>query len=504
MVDTLLGTGLPLLLLLVAFIFPLLGLWAEGMDRRGRRFLIAVLLLDLLAVVVVMLWSNLHSGLMIGLFAVCLSLAVVHLSRSKTQPEQQSQKALDDKIDYAEATRNIALFSVFNNLHDLVLVTNLDGMVVFMNMVAIRRFGDGVGFPCHAVLGCDTEQCKTCSVRMEGEELRLPQNREMVVKNRQYDFSITPIRNDSEGRCIQIARDITEKKQLETQILMNEKMASLGQLVAGVAHEINNPVTVLTNNLEIWEMLQGNLSEQLNSMEKLLGEIRSEGKTGLSSRIDELLPSGEENPIREMQAQLPDMAQDMLDAIGRVRMIVRDLKEFSHHGGEQPYEENLNKLIKQTLRISHHELKRNITVVEELDEKLPPFIGYPQQIKQVLLNLIVNAAHAMQEKEQGELLIRTGADNGQVFITVADNGSGMPEDVREHIFEPFFTTKEVGTGTGLGLSVVYGIIQRHGGEIKVESEPGKGTRFYIVLPRIIPSERERLIEESKQLIAEQQ
>lgn len=400
----------------------------------------------------------------------------------------------EERLQSPMLTNKIMLFSVFNNLNDLVLVINRDGMVTFMNQSAVDRLGDQVGSPCGEVLRCPAEACPECPVRRIQGEDTAPVLRNQGIAGREYELATHRMITDPDENVIVIARDITERKMVERQMLLNEKMVSLGQLVAGIAHEINNPITFVSTNMEMLTLVGQATSDYTTRLEEIVSFARYGGSPDLQKLALDLSDWANENAIDLKIRDFPVLIADMQEGIDRVKKLVKDLKEFAHQGIEEAQEADLNHLIRLTLRIAHHELKRNVNVMTELRENLPLIMGFPQQLKQALLNIVVNAAQAMNGLERpGSLRISTDFQAGWFTLRITDDGIGIPPEVLGHIFEPFYTTKPIGEGTGLGLAVVHGIITRHGGEIDVESTPGVGTTFIIRLPRIVPSEREKIL-----------
>ena len=260
-------------------------------------------------------------------------------------------------------------------------------------------------------------------------------------------------------------RAMNERLQAtQQQLLQSEKMASIGQLAAGVAHEINNPVGYVYSNVGT---LQGYVNELLSMVRHLSGK-----GTGPAPQCD----------IEFLEEDVPALMSETREGLDRVKKIVQDLKDFSRVDKSDDWEvANLVKGLESTLNIVQNEVKYKATVVKEL-VPLPDVPCLPSQLNQVFMNLLVNAAQAIANK--GTITLRSGFDDSQVWIEVADDGCGMPPEVQARIFEPFFTTKPVGKGTGLGLSVSYSIVQKHNGNIVLKSAPGQGTSFRVVLPRV--------------------
>lgn len=267
-------------------------------------------------------------------------------------------------------------------------------------------------------------------------------------------------------------RLIEKLEEAHTKLLQSEKMASIGQLAAGVAHEINNPVGYVMSNL-------GTLEHYVTVLLKLVDDIYA-----ITSRRDSDL-AGELEKLREgtdydyLHEDILALVHESREGMERVKQIVLDLKEFSHVDQEEWQSADLNRGLQSTLNVVWNELKYKAEVVRDFGE-LPRLECLPGQLNQVFMNLLINAAQAIENR--GTITIRTRFDGTHITISISDTGSGIPPEHLTRIFDPFFTTKAVGRGTGLGLSIAYGIVEKHGGRIEVESEPGSGTTFHILLP----------------------
>lgn len=248
-------------------------------------------------------------------------------------------------------------------------------------------------------------------------------------------------------------RKIQEKvalvKEVESQLIQMEKMASLGTLAAGIAHEINNPLSFLLSNLE-------SLRDYVNYFAQEPFVDTQHKKT----LIEDFLP----------------MTEESLGGALRIKKIVADLRTFSRQSETKKSRLDINQILESTLTIVWNEIKYKITLVKDYQAQ-SAILGDPAQLSQVFLNLLINAAQAIAEK--GTITLSTCEDEKNVYIKIADTGSGIAQENLSKIFDPFFSTKK---GPGLGLSVSYNIVKQHGGEIKVESAPGKGTTFTITLP----------------------
>ncbi|HUT42847.1 MAG TPA: ATP-binding protein, partial [Desulfobacterales bacterium] len=273
------------------------------------------------------------------------------------------------------------------------------------------------------------------------------------------------------------------QKKANAQLFQSEKMASIGQLAAGVAHEINNPTGFVSSNLKTLTDYQNDLNNLIKHYRKLITDLKEINPENLSSSIEKQLEKigslEEEADIDFILEDIMDLISDCKEGSARIKKIVIDLKDFAHPGEDKIQSADINHGIETTLNVVWNELKYNATVNKKLG-KLPMVKCYPQQLNQVFMNLFVNAAQAIEK--QGEISISTRADNGFVEIKIGDTGSGIDKENLSRIFDPFFTTKDVGKGTGMGLNVAYNIIKKHKGTIDVKSQVGRGTVFKIRIP----------------------
>jgi signal transduction histidine kinase len=266
---------------------------------------------------------------------------------------------------------------------------------------------------------------------------------------------------------------ITARKQLEGQLVQSEKLASIGQLAAGVAHEINNPIGYIFSNF-------GTLERYLDSLFALLGAVESMTDAG-DAAMEKVKGLCSQYELEFLREDIPILMRESKEGIARVRQIVQDLKDFSRVDAAQEWQwANLHHGIDSTLNIVASEIKYKANVVKEYGQ-LPDIECLPSQLNQVVMNLVVNAAHAING-ERGVITVRTGVEGEIVWLEVSDTGCGMSPETMARVFDPFFTTKPVGKGTGLGLSLSYGIVQKHSGRIEVKSTLGEGTTFRVALP----------------------
>ncbi len=281
--------------------------------------------------------------------------------------------------------------------------------------------------------------------------------------------------------------DITKRKAMEEekeglliQLTQTDKLASIGQLAAGIAHEINNPVGYVTSNLNSLEGYLSDIQKLIHLDQALIEQLNGIPLAREAARlVEKIKDCSREIDIAFLQEDMNELINDCIDGLGRIKKIVIDLKDFAHPGKHDIEPVDINACIETTLSVAANELKYKTTVHKELNE-VPMIMGIPQQLNQVFLNILINAAQAMETT--GEIRIKTWHEGDTVMIAFSDTGCGIDPDHISRIFDPFFTTKEVGKGTGLGMNIAYNIIQQHGGDICVESEKGRGTTFTVTLP----------------------
>jgi signal transduction histidine kinase len=252
------------------------------------------------------------------------------------------------------------------------------------------------------------------------------------------------------GRVL-VVRDLREVADLRSRLVTSARLAAVGELAAGIAHEINNPLAFVRSNLsqleEIWKHLR---------------------------------PDDRDAAHRDRVHDVDELIEESIEGVDRAAEIVRSVKSFAHAGSASRERTDLRPLLEDVLHVASAQLRSRVTVQREYDDALPPVVCAPQQLRQVFLNLVVNAAQAVESG--GHVLVATRTDGDDVIVSVADDGCGIAPELIDRIFDPFFTTKAVGEGTGLGLGIAHQIVTSHGGEIQVESTPGQGTVFRVRLP----------------------
>jgi signal transduction histidine kinase len=422
--------------------------------------------------------------------------------------------------------------TTFDALPEEILSVDTDLKVVSMNQSLLKhstgQFRDYYESPCdmlteHGDSDFYRQQVKAKSracIETGQGQVYLDQYIGPDAKERVKERSVIPIKDD-DGKVFQItfmSRDITEEyrhneevkrlnkklklvsseliqkngklenalenlERTQAQMLQSEKMASIGQLAAGVAHEINNPTGFVSSNiktlgdyLEDLMRLFADYQEMKNAFKELPADQLPEK---LAALIDKVTATEEDIDIDFIREDSEGLIDECREGTERIKKIVEDLKHFAHPGEEKMKATDINSGLESTLNVVNNELKYKATIAKELGD-LPMVKAYPQQLNQVFMNILVNAAQAIEKS--GEIKIVTTTEGDKVVVRISDTGCGIAEDNLNKIFDPFFTTKDVGKGTGLGMNIAYNIISKHQGTIRAESQVGEGTTFIIELP----------------------
>ncbi|MCU0587935.1 MAG: ATP-binding protein [Syntrophobacteraceae bacterium] len=356
------------------------------------------------------------------------------------------------------ARKKNTIQAILNGITDIMVVLSEDHRIVSVNRVFSEIFGDRNprGEPCYKVFRGQDQPCSPCPVRTAREENRLCRQLHIYPvdgQNRHFEITASPLRS-AEGRLchmLVLKRDVTREMEYQAKFYQAERMATVGLLAAGVAHEINNPLTAISGFAE-----------------------------GLRRRLPRLADAVEKSLYEDFE----EYVETILKECERCQDIVRTLLTFSRGACADFSPMDLNGLVEETVKLVRHHHKQNTqdAIRLETDASLPILLGDSSQIKQVVLNLLMNALDAVQS--QGAITLRTFAEGEKlVVLEVEDTGCGIPTEHLDKLFEPFFTTKPVGQGIGIGLSTCYNIVRKHGGEILVRSTPGKGSTFQVRLPR---------------------
>ena len=307
-----------------------------------------------------------------------------------------------------------------------------------------------------------------------------------LAGHRWFTFQAVRFLTGSTHHIVIMHLDITEQKQMEIQLRQAQKLESIGQLAAGIAHEINTPTQYIGDNTIFLRGAFESFDTLLTSFQALVSDPGKGGSPALLEAAEQAMQRAD---LAFLQEEVPRAIQQSLEGVGRVRKIVSAMKDFSHPGTTSKILTDLNRAIESTTLVCKSEWKYVADLELDLDPQLPAVSCLPDEFNQVILNLIINAAHAIAERllvthaDKGAIKVSTGSDGQFAEIRISDSGAGIPEAIRTRIFDPFFTTKPVGKGTGQGLAIAYAtIVTKHGGTITVQSELGKGSTFCLRLP----------------------
>lgn len=395
------------------------------------------------------------------------------LVKEKTLEVEESNrrnKALQELTEALDRSKK-KLQIFFTTITDIIVVIDQAYTISLSNKAYLKE-----GDKCYnRIFGMDTI-CSFCPAGKAFEKAN-PLTIETKVNNKHYLLQAYPIMNKTGKvmRVLEKCTDITKEKQIELQLVQSYKLASLGKLVAGVAHEINNPNTFIKGNLKI-------IKEALSDIIPLLNQYQEKN-------VDFTIARLKFNVFKE---NIPLLIDDMIKGVNRIKKIVDGLRNFARKNeGGLDDDIDINVIVYNCLRLIENQIRRNAELKLDLAKSIPIFKGNFQKLEQVLVNMIINASQAINNK-QGIIKIKTGYDEKkyEVILSINDNGSGIDESTLRYIFDPFFTTKRDSGGTGLGLSISYGIVKEHKGRIEVESQKGRGTTFHIFIPIIQSNEND--------------
>ncbi|MCA8978446.1 MAG: PAS domain S-box protein [Planctomycetes bacterium] len=388
---------------------------------------------------------------------------------------------------------------------DAIVSMGSDGRIVTFNRSAESMFG----IPRERAIGAEVSQLlvpeafrqqhdeRLAQFLSTGESSALGRMREVTAMRSDggefpADLALSLLGDAGDRSFLACIRDISARKALEAQVTHAQKMESIGQLAAGVAHEINTPTQYVGDNTRFLEESFQELAPLLQLAEELAESV-SQG-TESSQLAVGLKAAIERADFEYLLDEIPRAIEQSLSGIDRVRKIVQSMKEFSHPGEEGMSFIDLHRAIQSTITVATNEWKYVAEVETDFDSELPLVPCLPGELNQVVLNIIVNAAHAIADvvgsdgDQKGTIRVTTMKDGDFVEIRISDTGSGIPEAARSKVFDPFFTTKEVGKGTGQGLAIAHRVVvNQHGGTLAFETELGKGTTFVIRLPLDVPS-----------------
>lgn len=414
----------------------------------------------------------------------------------------------DNSVDIVAVARDITerkrvaeehtrLASIIDQAAEIIIITDLDGNIEYVN----QAFEIVTDYKSDEIIGInygtlangthkgifDKEILSTLKqgVAWSGQLVHRKKNGKLYDE----EVSVLPIKDPSGAiiNYVSIGRDVTEQLSLERQLRQAQKLESIGQLSAGIAHEINTPMQYVGDNTEFLSFSIKKILDLTKKYGDLFQSVRDgEIKADKVKIVEEAL---QDTNIEQISTMVDDAIKESLEGISRVVEIVKAMKDFSHMGSGEKKTIDINKAIKSTITIARNEWKYVSELETDFDSSIPGVNCIPGEMNQVILNLITNAAHAIgkhlgdKSAEKGLIKISTRLDGDWVEIRCSDTGTGIPVKIQDRIFDPFFTTKEVGKGTGQGLSIAHSVItEKHAGTITFETEQGRGTCFIVRLP----------------------
>ncbi len=426
------------------------------------------------------------------------SILMIVQEAQKYQQARLEKKQVEDQLAREREILSISLA----NIGEAIVTISISGEIVLFNKAAqkVTEYAEieAVGKPAKEILRILDEKTNKLLEDPIGHLLKIdttfdintPHRRPVLLTktNKKILISgkITPVQIDQNKHTgyVLVFDDVTEKELLAAQSMLSSKMESIGQLAAGIAHEINTPIQYLGDNLHY---VQHALEKYIKTDQRQTHVLQSIADSNKAAK--EVLNFRNSQRIDHLNKEIPAAIQESYEGLERVRKIVMAIREFSHPSLKEKTYSDINKSIQTTITISKNEWKYCAEMETDLDPNLPLVLCRIDELNQVLLNMIVNAAHAIQEKqnknekEKSKITIKTGLVKGKVSIAVSDTGCGISEEIVNRIFDPFFTTKDVGKGTGQGLSLAYNIIvNHHHGAIHVSTKENIGTTFTIELP----------------------
>jgi len=387
------------------------------------------------------------------------------------------------------------LRSIMDNLQIGVVMIDPQMQLLGINRQVEHWFPqarNGVGKPCFQILSDQQdvgEICPTKEVFATGKSSEGTLRRQTAQGEKMFRVLVSPIYDETGTivAALQLLEDVTEALVAERELRQAQKLEAVGQLAAGIAHEINTPVQYIGDNLRFLGDACQDVFDLQRQYETLLGKVKEQG--AMPALIGEIEAAAQAADLPFLAEEIPKTLQQSLDGVSRVGKIVQAMREFSHPGTSEKSYVDINRALESTLTISRNEWKYVAEATTDLAPDLPPVLCLPGEMNQVFLNIIVNAAHAIGDvteegrKGKGTIGLATRALDDKVEIRISDSGGGVPEAVRHRIFDPFFTTKKVGKGTGQGLAIARSVVvDKHQGAIRFETETGRGTTFIIQLP----------------------
>lgn len=394
-----------------------------------------------------------------------------------------------DAIDWRE---------VIDTSNDAFLAADASGILIEWNVNAERLFGwsrsEAFGRSLEeTILPGDPRANRPGGLRMLAMDRKQGKRIELTARRRDgselpAEVSVSTMRHGSSFVFNVFIHDITQRRELQSQLAHAQKLESIGQLSAGIAHEINTPTQYVGDNTRFVKEAVADLLRAFEAYEAVADVIRTGGDA--TAAVDHATQIADDCDVRYLKEELNSAIDQSLEGIERVTTIVRAMKEFSHPGSAAKTPIDLASAVRNTITVATNEWKYVAVIETDFDKTLPAVPCLPGDFNQVVLNLIVNSAHAIREVvgdsgRKGLLSVATRREGDDAVLSIRDTGCGIPKAIVGRVFDPFFTTKEVGVGTGQGLAIARSVIvDKHGGSINVETEVGKGTTFTIRLPLV--------------------
>jgi PAS domain S-box-containing protein len=449
-----------------------------------------------------------HDGTAAGILNVLLDLSdqnraekllkdrTAELLKSNEELRRQIKKRKKARRNVKQAHREIE--HLISSLPTILIGLSRENEIIHWNTVAEKVFET----PASAVLGLTLSQCgftwdrdkisngiaksqdEGCNVRLDNIHFR-----NSAGEERYLGLTITPFNREDNsmlGLTI-IGADITERVKFEAQLNQSHKMEAIGQLAAGIAHEINTPTQFVGDNTRFLQDAFGDLIQACNLYKELVETAKS--RTLNEELIQDVEKRFEELDIAYLEEEIPQAIEQTLKGVDRITHIVQAMRIFAHPGGAEKEPIDINKEIEKTITITRNEWKYVAELITDFDATLPTVPCHRAEFNQVILNLIVNAAHAIADangahpSERGTIKISSAHDGNWAEIRISDTGPGIPPEIRHRVFDLFFTTKGPGRGTGQGLAIAHSVIvDKHSGKIDIKTEENQGTTFVIRLP----------------------
>ncbi len=443
---------------------------------------------------------------------LCSTIDLSFMRNLRSECDDESVQGLISAINFvitstrrtlaASKERDARLEAVLETVRDGVLMIDEEGRIESLNTPAATMFG----YQIHEVKGFNISKlipsphAESCPAGGPLKQFASLGEKPGLILQRQVDglnksgarlplaMALSKVWLDGQRLLTAVLRDLSHERLLQCELAQAQKLEAVGQLAAGIAHEINTPTQYVGDNARFLKEAFDDIQTALDALDELLTAVKAgRPPAELIEKTEATLVAIDLEYLRE---EIPQAIRQSLDGVGRVANIVRAMREFSHPGSDEKSFVDLRESIETTLTVARNEWKYVAEVVTEFDPELPEVPCLPGELNQVILNLVVNSAHAIADvlgprpTEKGTITIGTRREgsNHAVFY-VKDTGTGIPETIRAKIFDPFFTTKEVGKGTGQGLAIARSVVvDKHGGAIECETAPGQGTTFTVRLP----------------------